>query len=206
MSTNVLTIGPDEPSKAAARIMIAKGVSGLPVVDSDNNVIGIVTEADFVVQIAARSVVQQHRFFGTGKSRKRIDIVRDMMTATPVVITSDARIADAAQVMNDRRVKRLPVVSSDGALIGIISRADIVGAYARPDEVIEDAVRQDVIKRILMIDPDELDVSVVEGVVSVAGRVDTRSDAQLLEELTLRIEGVVVADINVEWRHGESIV
>ncbi len=208
MSTDVLTVGPDESLKGAARMMLARGVSGLPVVDDDNTLIGIVTEADFVRQEAERSLHTRRRLldavFGDSDTREHGETVRDVMTASPLVVTADARIAEAARIMNERGVKRLPVVDREGTLIGIVSRADIVAAYVRPDDVIEDAVREDIIKRVLMIAPDALAVSVEDGVVSVTGQVDNQLDAQLLEELTWRLEGVVRAEIDVGWRHGEA--
>ncbi|NOX22085.1 MAG: CBS domain-containing protein [Actinobacteria bacterium] len=208
MTTDVLTIGPDDSLKGAARLMLARGVSGLPVIDADNKLVGIVTEADFVRQEAERSLHSRRRLlatvFGDGDAREHGETVRDVMTASPLVVTADARIAEAARVMNERGVKRLPVVDSEGSLIGIISRADIVAAYVRPDDVIEDAVREDIIKRVLMIDPADLEVSVDDGVVSVKGQVDNRVDAQILEELTWRLEGVVRAEIDVSWRDGDD--
>jgi len=208
MTTDVLTIGPDDSLKGAARLMLARGVSGLPVIDADNKLVGIVTEADFVRQEAERSLHARRRLlatvFGDGDAREHGETVRDVMTASPLVVTADARIAEAARVMNERGVKRLPVVDSEGSLIGIISRADIVAAYVRPDDVIEDAVREDIIKRVLMIDPANLEVSVDDGVVSVKGQVDNRVDAQILEELTWRLEGVVRAEIDVSWSDGED--
>ncbi|VAV96627.1 CBS domain protein [hydrothermal vent metagenome] len=208
MTTDVLTIGPDDSLKGAARLMLARGVSGLPVIDVDNKLVGIVTEADFVRQEAERSLHSRRRLlatvFGDGDAREHGETVRDVMTASPLVVTADARIVEAARVMNERGVKRLPVVDSEGSLIGIISRADIVAAYVRPDDVIEDAVREDIIKRVLMIDPTDLEVSVDDGVVSVKGQVDNRVDAQILEELTWRLEGVVSAEIDVSWRDGDD--
>ncbi len=208
MTTDVLTIGPDDSLKGAARLMLARGVSGLPVIDADNKLVGIVTEADFVRQEAERSLYSRRRLlatvFGDGDAREHGETVRDVMTASPLVVTADARIVEAARVMNERGVKRLPVVDSEGSLIGIISRADIVAAYVRPDDVIEDAVREDIIKRVLMVDPVDLEVSVDDGVVSVKGQVDNRVDAQILEELTWRLEGVVRAEIDVSWRDGED--
>ena len=127
------------------------------------------------------------------------------MTRQPLTIDENARLAEAAREMSDRGVKRLPVVDGNGHLLGIVSRADIVAAYVRPDDVIEDQIRHDVIERILMIEGHELDVSVEEGVVHVAGTVPTRTDARLLEELVGRLEGVVRVEAELEWRVDDTV-
>ena len=93
--------------------------------------------------------------------------------------------------MSHRRIKRIPVVDDAGTLIGVISRADIVNAFTRPDEVIEDEVREDIIRRLLFLDPSVVTVSVTEGVVTLSGELENRTEAHLLEELTKRIAGVV---------------
>ena len=108
--------------------------------------------------------------------------------------------------MSEHGVKRLPVVDADGHLSGIVSRADIVAAFVRPDEVIEDAIRQDVIRRILMIDDHDISVSVQEGVVHLAGILPTRSDSRLLTELTTRLEGVVrVEHDGLTWKLDDTV-
>jgi CBS domain-containing protein len=203
MTTEVVTVTPDDGLKAAARIMIEKGISGLPVVDADGRLAGIITEADFVKQEAGRSQQRYRRLldalFGEREARPMGETVADAMTRHPVVVDKEARIAEAAREMADRGIKRLPVVDDDGRLLGIISRADIMKAFARPDEVIEDQVREDIIHRVLMIDREAVGVALDDGHVSLSGKVPTRSDARLLEELVRRVEGVVGVEADLAW-------
>ena len=93
--------------------------------------------------------------------------------------------------MVNHGVKRLPVVDGEGKLRGVISRADVVAAFTRPDDVIEDEILEDVIRRILFLEEGVVEVSVADGVVTLEGTVPTKSDARLLEELTRRLDGVV---------------
>ena len=209
MTVDVVTVAPDTGLKAAARKMVENGVSGLPVVDTDGKLVGIITEADFVQQEAGRSQFRYRRLldavFGERETRPQGDTVADAMTRQPLVIDENARLAEAAREMSDRAVKRLPVVDGNNHLLGIVSRADIVAAYVRPDDVIEDQNRHDVIERILMIEGHELDVEVEEGVVRVAGTVPTRTDARLLEELVGRLEGVIRVEGDLEWRVDDTV-
>ncbi len=209
MTVDVVTVAPDTGLKAAARKMVEHGVSGLPVIDGTGRLVGIITEADFVKQEAGRSQFRYRRLldavFGERETRPQGDTVADAMTRQPLTIDENARLAEAAREMSDRGVKRLPVVDGNGHLLGIVSRADIVTAYVRPDDVIEDQIRQDVIERILMIEGHELEVSVEEGVVCVAGTVPTRTDARLLEELVGRLEGVVRVEAKLEWRVDDTV-
>jgi osmotically-inducible protein OsmY len=77
---------------------------------------------------------------------------------------------------------------------------DVVGAFARPDEVIEDEIREDVLRRVLFVDPETIDVAVAEGVVSFAGEIGTLTEAEMLDELVLRLPGVVRVDNGLTWR------
>lgn len=137
MQTNVATIGPNDTVSTAAKIMAARRVSGLPVTDGAGAVVGIVTEGDFLRRTelgrslsrswwldlisagaTAGDVVQSHAKF-----------VKDAMSKDVHVIAPDASLASAAKALESGGVKRLPVVA-DGHLVGVVSRADLVRAFA----------------------------------------------------------------------------
>lgn len=198
MTTDPLTVEPETLLKEAARTMVRNRVSGLPVVE-DGKVVGIVTEGDFLRQEASRE--QPYRFslldalFGEGPSEPpAVETVAEVMTDHVITIGPDASIGDAARTMATKNVKRLPVVDDDEVLIGVISRADVVNAFTKPDEIIEDEVREDIIRRLLFLDPSDIDVTVENGVVTLEGEIENRTEAHLLEELTRRVEGVVRVD------------
>ena len=121
------------------------------------------------------------------------------MTRSPIVVDRNTTIAEAARLMADRKVKRLPVVDPNGRLEGIVGRGDILVAFARDDEVIADAVERGVIRRILMLESRDVSVHVADGVVMLSGQVPNRSDAKLLEELVGRIEGVIRYESDLVW-------
>ncbi|MFH1103946.1 MAG: CBS domain-containing protein, partial [Actinomycetota bacterium] len=179
MTTEPITTTPDTALKEAARLMVEHGVSGLPVL-KDGKLIGMVTEGDFLRQEANRD--QPYRLsllealFGDGTtSPPAVETVGEVMSEPVITINADATISEAARVMTHRRVKRLPVLDDAGALVGVISRADIVNAFTKPDEVIEDEVREDIVRRLLFLDPGSVTVSVHEGVVTLGGELENRT-------------------------------
>jgi CBS domain-containing protein len=201
MTTDVLVAQPEWSLKQAARVMIDAGVSGLPVVGDDGKVVGIITEADFIETEAGRTIGRQ-RLFDTvfGEKRTRApSTVGAAMSQSPIVVERNTTIAEAARLMTDSKVKRMPVVDPEGRLEGIVSRGDILVAFARDDEVIADAVERSVIRRILMLESRDVSVHVADGVVMLSGQVPNRSDANLLEELVCRIEGVIRCDSDLVW-------
>jgi CBS domain-containing protein len=202
MTTDPITTTPDALLKEAARIMVREKISGLPVMEG-SKVVGIVTEGDFLRQEANRD--QPYRLsllealFGEGAAEPAVETVGEVMTEPVITITPDATVSEAARVMSHRKVKRLPVLDDGGNLIGVISRADVVNAFTKPDEVIEDEVREDIVRRLLFLEPDVIDVGVDDGVVTLSGELENRTEAHLLEELTRRIAGVVRVVSNLTY-------
>ena len=208
MTSEVKTISGDEPLKEAARVMVNAGISGLPVVDDDRKVVGIITEADFVTAEADRSWGRQRRrllanFLGEAEHPKS-KTVADSMTKKPHTIDGASSVTEAARKMTELKVKRLPVVTPDGTLCGIISRADVMGAFARPDEDLRTEIIEDVVVGVLQLDPDALTIDVVDGIVQLDGTVETRSDARLLQELAVRVEGVISVNSDVSWTSDDT--
>lgn len=204
MTINVETATPGDSLKEAARRMVRRGVSGLPVLDADGLLVGIITEADFLAREADRSETRGRRrlldaLYSDTDPVPDDNTVGGAMTPHPTVIYPDASLTEAARVMVSHGVKRLPVVDDEGKLLGVISRADVVNAFTRPDDVIEEEIRQDVLKRVLFVDPDEIDVIVEEGVVTLGGTLPSRSDVRLLTELTRRLDGVVRVDNQTDF-------
>jgi CBS-domain-containing membrane protein len=206
MTTDPVRVTGDTGLREAARLMVRHRVSGLPVVDGAGKLVGIVSEGDFIRQEASRErphgVSLLDALFGEGELEPvGAETVGEVMTRSVVTITPEASIGEAARVMGRRNVKRLPVVDLEGELVGIISRADVVGAFTKPDDIIEDEIREDVIRRLLFLDPEVVTIGVSDGVVTLEGELENRTEAHLLEELTRRIAGVV----RVESRLGYKV-
>jgi predicted transcriptional regulator len=113
------------------------------------------------------------------------------MTTPPVTITPGEPVTGAARLMYNARVKRLPVVSENGHLAGIISRADVLSVYGRPDDEIGEEITKNVILNEFRSDLGCFTVTVKDGIVTLEGRPETvRQGRDILAEIW-RVEGVV---------------
>lgn len=204
MTTDVVVTHPETPLKDVARLLVEHRISGVPVVDADRRVVGVVTEADFLVKEATAGTVHRRSplrwLLGDGgeteTERQRITAVTagEAMTSPVLTIDADRPLSEAARQMVGERINRLPVVE-DGRLVGIISRADIVRAYARTDDELLEAARF----AVRAVDGMRV-VSVEDGVVRIAGSVSHPTVAATARDLIAGIDGVVAVDQrDVSW-------
>ncbi|MHA6794247.1 CBS domain-containing protein [Pseudonocardia bannensis] len=204
MTTNVLRARPAMPLKELARVLAEHEVSALPVLDADDRVIGMVSERDVLAKQGRPSPGRPH-WWQPRRARAEIrraagDTVGQVMTTGPVTVGPDAPLAQAARLMADHEVKRLPVVDDHGALLGIVSRGDLMKAYLRTDEDIKTEVTGEVLMHVLWIDPTTVTVTVQDGVVTLHGTVEQRSTAGIAERLVRRVDGVI--DVVNELEYG----
>ncbi len=136
MTADVVAVKEDADINEAVALLSGNKVSGLPVVDNGNRVVGVITEADILSLLGMK---REHTFKDIvvrllGEpvpGNKTGNTVRQVMSSPAISTTPDALILDVAGILEDRRIKRLPVVDADGVLVGVISRADIVRAAAK---------------------------------------------------------------------------
>ena len=140
MTRRVVTIAPDAPILAAAKLMLENHISGLPVVDASAAVVGVISERDLLRDDGKgvdgspwlQMMVEPEVLPGEpGKLSARK--VGEVMTGTPVSVAPSASIAHACRVMEQHRIKRLPVIEN-ARLVGVITRADLVRAVAQSNE------------------------------------------------------------------------
>jgi CBS domain-containing protein len=142
MTAEVVTVGPDTSVHALAGLLSERGISGVPVVDADDRVVGIVSEGDLLHRVETGTErraghrrswwldlfrSERERALDYLKSHGRA--VKDIMTREVVAVADTADLAEVAGVLETRRIKRVPVVR-DGRLVGIVSRANLVRALA----------------------------------------------------------------------------
>ncbi|MER3488130.1 MAG: hypothetical protein C4307_05140 [Chloroflexota bacterium] len=121
------------------------------------------------------------------------------MTSPAITIEPKRTVTEAAATMVEKKVNRLPVVDDEGNLVGIVTRADLVRAFVRSDEEIAREIREDVVFRTLWIPPEQVEVEVEKGVVTLRGHVENRSDAELLAKFVQRVPGVIAVESSLTW-------
>lgn len=192
MTSDVVTIEPGTPLKDAAVTMARHRISGLPVVE-DGKLVGIVTESDFIARLANDDPGLMAVLFRRGEPDVS-GLVGEAMTADPVTIRPDEQVAAAARLMTRHQVKRLPVVDGSGTLVGVVSRADLMSVFARPDDHIAADIRRGGEGGLIGTDAGSLEVTVIDGVVKLAGTVGNVTEKRMLEEFSRQVAGVIRVD------------
>ena len=193
MSTHVIAVRQSAPYKEMAAMLHEQRVSAFPVLDDDNKVIGVVSEADLLTKEALEGTVPRTLLSRQERVRKQVNALTaaDLMTKPPVTIGPDEPVTRAARLMFDKRVKRLPVIRDDGRLIGILTRSDVLSVYSRPDAEIQRQVTKDLILETFRCDPDQFTVTVKDGIVTIEGAPETTNVGLDIISAIRHMEGVV---------------
>jgi len=217
MTTEVVTVRPGLPVATLARLLADRGISSAPVTEASGHLLGIVTEADLLRRLAGDEdapVGWFGRLFGDmnrqaeNYARTHGLEARDVMTSRLVTVGPEDTAAHCAHLMEEHRIKRLPVVN-DGRLVGVISRADLLRAILEPpaplgtaappsqDARIRAALRAELREQpwthSMYIFPE-----VANGVVTLYGFVRSEEVRRALRVMAARIEGVERVDDQME--------
>jgi len=209
MTPRVVTVRPDTPVKDIAALMLAHHVSGLPVVTLEGELVGIVTEADLLVKEAGgepgdgRFLKGAPPFGRTADTARKAGALtaRDLMSAPVITVGEDTPLHEIARLMVRRAINRVPVVR-EGRLVGIVSRADVLRAFTRPDEEIAAAVREALLHE-LWVDVSRIRIDVRDGVVSLEGSVDRRSERDLIVRWVGSLDGVVAVESRLTFAYDD---
>ncbi|MEV4169206.1 CBS domain-containing protein [Nonomuraea sp. NPDC049709] len=212
MTTDVAAVNRNASFHTVAELLITRGVSGVPVLDDDSRVLGVVSEADLLAKeefkeryhgdgyrppLRAR-IRHTSGSEGSGYRKSLGETAGELMTAPAHVTTPDTPIVSAARLMDRHGVKRLPVVDADGRLTGIVSRRDLIKVFLRLDKDIETSVRDTV-----RADGQGLVVTVADGVVTLSGTLPEHSQAVTAVRLAENIDGVVAVHDDLAWKHDD---
>jgi CBS domain-containing protein len=204
MTREVVAVREQATFKEILTVMQQRRFSAFPVLDDDNHVVGVVSEADLLV----REAFAGHTLGPLARHSDRVKAVAltagKLMTRPAVTIRPTASLAEAARLMHARHVKRLPVVDAGGRLVGVLSRVDLLSVYDRPDEEIEAEVLG-IISGDFCLDRLAFAVTVAGGVVSVAGPVDNEPVAEALIDALWRIDGVITVRDRLSYPRREPV-
>jgi CBS domain-containing protein len=222
MTRRVISATRDTTIAEAADLMLRYRISGLPVIDEREVVIGIVTEGD-LLRRAEIGTERRHRrwielLIGPGRlAREYVDAharkVGEVMSEDVACVGPGASLPDVVRTMEKRRVKRLPVIDNDGRLLGIVSRADLVhalvGSLDQPQGTADAAGggRDDQIReKILAVIAEQpwgprysVDIKVTEGVVDLYGSITDEYERSALKVAAENVAGVKTVRDHLVW-------
>jgi CBS domain-containing protein len=211
MTRDVITVAPEAPIHAAARLMVDHGVSALPVVDREGAVVGLVSEGDLIVREKLQGPSPWWKLFFQDSERLAREYtkahgtsVAEVMSKPVVHVAPDAPIGAAAAMMDQLRINRLPVLV-DGRLVGIVSRADLVKAVARagapkPRFPLDEELVKEMRARLEAepwVSNRRVAIRAENGVLSLFGVVSTEAERDALQTMARSIEGCTGVENNL---------
>jgi len=208
MTKTVVTAPEDAPFKELVRVMREYRVSALPIVNEDGAIVGVVSEADLLLK-ESPDVLTPHVFEGKlhREERRKAEgkVARDLMTRPAITVGPDAPVTEAAKMMHERHVKRLPVVDELGRIAGVVSRVDLLADYLRDDaEILEDV--REILYRELLIPEHAVTATVDQGVVRLEGQLERRTMVPSLWDRLRCVEGVVGIDERLTWQLDDTTI
>lgn len=208
MTREVVTIGPDTPVPLVVKLLLSHGISGAPVVDDTGALIGLVSEGDLLrrVELGTEKRRGSWRSFFTGTAtlaeeyvRSHGTVARDIMTRDVIAVARITPLADIADLMEHKRIKRVPVVEN-GKLVGIVTRSNLLRAFASqlPDSTPAVAAADPAIREQLLAELGrqswsrraENTIVVSDGIVHLWGLVATPEELRALELAAQGVAGV----------------
>ncbi|MEU3253380.1 CBS domain-containing protein [Streptomyces sp. NPDC006997] len=186
MVGDVVTADRDTPLQDVVRRLRDHRVSGLPVVDEDDRVVGVVAERDLVLRDPDG---------GTAAG---------VMSAPAVTVHAEAPVPEAARLMAEHGVKRLPVVDEEDRLVGMVTRRELLQVFLSTDDDIRREISRKVLTDALGVPARAVDIAVRDGVVTLTGQLERRSDTAVAVGMTSRLGGVVSVLDQLSYRVDDS--
>ena len=221
MTSPVISVPSDSSILQAIQIMLQRHISGLPVVDKDAHLVGIVTEGDFLRR--AETGTQRHRprwlefLIGPGRladeyTRSHGRKVHEIMTTDPITVTAETPLEDVVRVMEKHRIKRVPVVRGD-ELVGIVSRANLLHALAgvardiKPATTSDQAIREALLAELARqtwAPAALMNVIVKDGIVELWGTITDERERQAVVVAAENVPGVKAVRDHLVWIDASS--
>ncbi|MFI6006775.1 CBS domain-containing protein [Streptomyces sp. NPDC051366] len=176
-------------------------VTALPVVEGEGRVVGVVSEADLLPKEEFRErrpgmIEQMRRLGDTAKAGSTC--AEQLMTSPAVTVRPTATLPQAARLMAEQHIKRLPVVYADGTLKGIVSRTDLLKVFLRSDDELAVEIRHEVVEPLFPVSREAVKVDVTNGVVTLTGRVRNAHLIPVATRLAQAVEGIVSVHNHLE--------
>lgn len=199
MRVPAVSVPGDMPFLDVARTLSREHLSAVPVVDAEDHVVGVVSESDLLAKAAVMAAshrpgpigrLREHRLY----EKSRGETAATLMTYPAVTVHPGELVTDAAWTAARSRLKRLPVTDHHGRLVGAVSRIDLLRSLIRDDAEIREDIESRILRREFLLDVGSIEVTVENGVVTVAGRLDKTLVPKLLEAIRETDDVVDVVD------------
>ncbi|MET4926032.1 CBS domain-containing protein [Streptomyces sp. PSRA5] len=208
MTRDVVSVRLDTPFKEIARALSDHGIGAVPVLDDGSRPVGVVSEADLLRKAANRSDMSGRtplpHLEAWERARAEGVVAAEIMTAPAICAHPRWTVVEAARLMADEHVKRLPVVDETDKLLGIVSRSDLLRVFLRRDSAIREEISRDILARTLRLAPSAVMADVEEGQVSLHGAVDDEHTVAVLLRLCGSVDGVVAVSEDLKHPSEET--
>jgi len=206
MAREVPAVHVSTPFKEIVRTLSACGVGAVPVIDAGRHVIGVVSAGDLLQRSTDRrpQIGRRHRHSDRIHIPGESGTARAYMSTPAVTARADQPLDEAARIALEHDVRQLPVVDADGRLEGMVSRVGLLRPFLRSDaDIAADVVQRAVIDT-FCLDPATVDVSVLDGVVTVSGFLDSPLLLDPFLAAVRAVEGVVAVRSKLNCGRGEE--
>ena len=206
MTDNVVSVTADTPLKTLAELIVTHRVSGLPVVDQSNKVVGVVSELDLLAKVASKPLsAESIRRLPRHLRQARGETASDVMTNEVVTVEPDMTVPQAALTALRADVRRLPVTDLAGRLVGIVTRSDLLRLLLCSDAELQSSILEDVQSVAALADLADADIEVKDGIVTVRGEAGRRTDLLKVSEDLRAVPGVVAVHNEMTYRSDDTI-
>ena len=207
MGSPLVTVTPQTPLKQVGRLLVERRITGVPVVDDAGALLGVVSQTDLVRE---EQSAEAESLRSPGRLRRRLSRTNaahhtagDVMTSPVLTVEARSSAVGAAWLMAEHGVNRL-VVTDGAAPIGVVTRTDLIRAFARRDEDVRREIVEEVLPS-LEISPNDVAVTVSDGEVVLDGEVDDELQARWLPHAVRCVLGVVAVDARLRPHHAHRV-
>jgi CBS-domain-containing membrane protein len=211
MTRTVVAVSTDTPFKEVVDALARNRVSAVPVIDAQRRVLGIVSESDLLAKVVTggdpRVRVEGGRATRAQARRKsHAETAGELMTSPAVTTRPDVSIVTAARTAAREHVRRMPVVDGSGALVGMVTRSDLLRVFRRDDEEIRAHLTDDLLARQFGLDLTAVRLVVHDGIVTLSGQVERRMLIAPLLDAVRATAGVVGVHDELTYRVDDTIL
>ena len=204
MTVGAVSVARDTPFREIVDLLEEHGINAVPVVDPHRRVVGLVSSADLLATIEFAGDAPGPRLFEArrvraSRAKSGGTAAGDVMTTPAITVDAQTPVVSAAKAMDRDGLKRLPVVDGDGVLVGMVTRRDLLKVFLRPDAQIRAEIVDEVLDDLVGVEPEQVTVSVDDGVVTLYGRLERRSLVPAVRRQVSRVDGVVDVISHLSW-------